>query len=102
MFKNVQLQQQFFSFNSESYSSKDIIENGKSSVEDEDIIIIATRPAIIITFSPIGRNIEFPQTHRFSEKNHIIIGNPAENKINLIINHNLILKTNVNITAMIE
>ena len=37
-------------------------------VEDEDIKIISTRPAASRTFPPIGRNIETPQTHRFSER----------------------------------
>ena len=40
----------------------------KSPFYDEDIIIICTRPAISNTFSPIDRNIEIPQTHRFRER----------------------------------
>ena len=56
------------SFNSASYSSKTMNENGnKSPVEDEDIIIIDTTPAISTSFSTIGRNIVIPQTHYFSE-----------------------------------
>ena len=37
-------------------------------VEDEEIIVIGTRPAISRMFSPICRNMEIPQTHRFSER----------------------------------
>ena len=39
----------------------------KSPVEDEEIIIIGTRPEISITFTPIGRHIKITQKHRFSE-----------------------------------
>ena len=46
---------------------KNITEHGKESpVEDEDIKIIGTRPVMSRTFSPVGINIEIPQTHCFS------------------------------------
>ena len=69
MFKDVQLkQQQQKLFNSASYCSKNVTENVKKSpFEDEYIKSIITRPEISITSSPIGRNIEIPQAHRFSE-----------------------------------
>ena len=68
MIKDFQLQQQNKSlFNSASYSSKEINENKKTSVEDKKIKIIGTMPAISRSFSPIVKNIEIPQTHRFSE-----------------------------------
>ena len=71
MFKDVQLQQQQqnISLNSASYSYKNINEHGKKlPVEDEYIRFIGARPAISRNFSPIGRNIEITQTHRFSER----------------------------------
>ena len=40
----------------------------KSSVEDEEIEIIGTRPAIIRKKISIGRNIEFAQTQRLSDR----------------------------------
>ena len=47
-----------FGFNSASYSSKNISEHSKkSSVEDEDIKTIGTRPSISKSVSPIGINI---------------------------------------------
>ena len=57
------------SFNSESYSYKNINEHrNKSPVEDEEIRIIGTNPAISTSFSPIGKNIVIPQTNRFIER----------------------------------
>ena len=57
------------SFNSASYSSKNINEHGnKSPVEDEQIIIVGTTPEISTGFSPIGINIVIPQTNSFSER----------------------------------
>ena len=69
MIKDSQLQQQQkIAFKSASYSSKNKnYHEKKSPFEDEEIRIIGTRPAISRMFSPIGRNIEIPQTHRFSE-----------------------------------
>ena len=55
-------------FNSASYSSKNITGHDKKShAEHEEIKFIRTRPEISRYFSPIGRNIEIPQTHCFSE-----------------------------------
>ena len=52
-----------YGINNASYSYKNIIQHGKKSpVQDEEIKIIGIRPAISITFSSIGRNIEFPQS----------------------------------------
>ena len=52
-----------------SYSSKKIHQNGKTStVEDEDVEIIGTRPATSRTFSPNIRKIEFPQTWCLSDR----------------------------------
>ena len=61
---------------SKNYGSKDASlcskkitkDRKKSLVEDGDIEIVGTRPAIGRTFSPIGRNIEFSQTHRLSDR----------------------------------
>ena len=102
------------SFNSESHISKDITEHGNySPVEDEDIIIIGTTPAISTSFSPIGINIIIPQKNRFSERKIIIIVSLVDNIINIIINQNLLLfycfidhnmlnTTNFNIIVRIE
>ena len=40
----------------------------KPPVKNDDIIIIDIRPAICRKKSPIGRQIEFPQAQRFSER----------------------------------
>ena len=57
-----------YGFNNAPYSSKNITQHGKKlPVEDDDIKIIDLRPAISRTFSPIGRQIEFPQAQLFSE-----------------------------------
>ena len=58
-----------YGFNNESSSSKNITQNRKKSpVEDKYIEIIGTRPAIGIILSPIGRIIEFAQTHRLNNR----------------------------------
>ena len=93
---------------------KNINEHGnKPPVEDEEIRIIGTTPEISTSFSPIGRNIVIPQTHHLVKENRIIIGNLVDNITNLIINHsllpihciinhNLLLTTNVNSIIRIE
>ena len=49
-------------FNNASYYSKKNTQDGKKlPVEDNEIKIVETRPAIGRTFSQIGRQIEFPQ-----------------------------------------
>ena len=50
----------------------------------------------------MDRNIEIQQKHRFSENKLIIIGNRVDNIIHGVINHNLILTTNVNSIFIIE
>ena len=55
-------------FNSASYPSKNINKYKKSPIEDEEVQIIGTRPAISRSLSPTVRNIEIPQTHRSSER----------------------------------
>ena len=53
-------------------SDKNINDRGnKSPVEDEEIIIIGTTPAISTSFSPIGRNIVVPQANRFEPEFYI-------------------------------
>ena len=56
-------------FNNASLSSKNITQHGKiPPVEDEDIEIFGTSPAISRTFQPIVRNIEFAQTQLLSDR----------------------------------
>ena len=58
-----------YGFNNESCSSKNIARHDKKShVEDDEIKVIGIRPEIGRMFSPISRQIEFPQAQQFSER----------------------------------
>ena len=90
-------------WNSSLNPSKNIDEHGKqSSLEEDSVKIIGTRPPISFYVSPIDQNKVIPSTNCFIEKDQIIIGTPVDNTITRIINHNLRYRTTVNSIVMIE
>ena len=82
--------------------SKNIDEHGKqSSLEEDSVKIIGTRPPISCHVSPIGQNIVVPNKNNQGKK-QIVIGKIVDNTIPCIINHNLLYRTAVNSIVMIE
>ena len=77
-------------WNISSDPSKNIDEHGKkSSLEDDPVKIIGTRPPISFHVSTIAQNIVIPIKIVSVKKNQIIIGNLVENTIPRVIKHNL-------------
>ena len=73
-----------------------IDEHGKqSSLEEDSIKIIGTRPPISFHVLHIVQHIVITNTNGFSEKYQIIIGKIVDKTIPRIINHNLRYRTTV-------
>ena len=83
--------------------SKKVDESWKqSSLEEDSVTIIGTRPQISCYVSPIGQNVVIPNRNSRSKKWQIRFDKRVDNAIPGIIDHNLRYRNTVNSIILIE
>ena len=104
MFKDVQVQQQQQkSFNSESYSSKNITKHGKNHLLKMEILklsVLGHKPVEIVHL--LAEIYKFHKHITLVYLNQIIIESIVDNIIHHIIKHNFLLTTNADSIVIIE